>query len=151
MRDLILEKMYDWSSHYYMKYFRKNNPWTVSSKELFLYPQESIGFHLSCFHLKYNLEMKPNLEEHDVFHVLTGTGISVAEEVALQYYLLGNGKKGAFMSLAIAGGTLFYPFHIREFIQYYQRGKSAHQFYDLDFKNMLYQSVSEIQYTFNIK
>ena len=94
MRDFIIEKLYNISSQFYLKYFRKNTPWNITSKELILYPQESLGFHLCCFHLKYNLDMKPNLEEHDVIHVLTNTGITVADEVALQYYLLGNGKIG---------------------------------------------------------
>ena len=151
MRAFIIEKMYECSSYFYIKYFRENNPWEITSEELHDYPTESLGFHLSCFHRKYNLKMMANLEEHDIIHVLTNTGVTVPDEVALQYFLLGNGKKGLFMRIALISGTIFYPEYLKTFKRYYDRGRSSHQFYDLDFKNMLIRPVTEIQYTFNIK
>jgi ubiquinone biosynthesis protein Coq4 len=150
MKDLLLERMYEWSSQYYLRYFRKNNPWSITSRELMVYPQESLGFHLYCFHLKYNLEFKPNLEEHDIIHVLTNTGVTVSDEVSLQYYLLGNGKKSPFQFLALIAGTAFYPSHIKTFLRFYRRGRKAHQFYNLKFENMLMLSVHTLQTTFNI-
>jgi ubiquinone biosynthesis protein Coq4 len=150
MKDLLLERMYEWSSQYYLRYFRKNDPWSITSKELMVYPQESLGFHLYCFHLKYNLALKPNLEEHDIIHVLTQTGVTVADEVSLQYFLLGNGKKSPYMFLALLTGTVFYPTHVKTFWRFYQRGRCAHKFYDLPFKNMLLLPVNRIQTTFNI-
>ncbi|WP_333600609.1 Coq4 family protein [Flavobacterium sp.] len=150
MKDLILEQLYEVSSRYYIKYFRKNNPWNITTKELLQYPQESLGFHLCCFHLQYNLEMKPNLEEHDIIHVLTNTGVSVADEVSLQYYLLGNGKKSPYQFLALITGTVFYPTHLKTFLTFYKRGKAAHQFHHLKFEKMLWQPVTKIQTTFNI-
>lgn len=151
MKDFILLQLYELSSQFYIKYFRKNKPWSITNKELFLYPQESLGFHLRCFHLKYNLEMKPNLEEHDIIHVLTNTGVSVIEEIALQYYLLGNGKKSVYQFLALSAGTLFYPTHLKTFIKYYKRGQTAYRFHDLKFEKMLLQPVEKIQLTFNIQ
>ena len=151
MKDYILEQMYELSSKFYLKYFRKNNPWKITTKELLLYPTESLGFHLCCFHLKYNLEMKPNLEEHDIIHVLTDTGVSVTDEVSLQYLLLGNGKKSPYQFLALATGTMFYPTELKTFRQFYKRGKNSHKFYHLDFQNMLLQPLKELQYTFNIQ
>ena len=151
MKDLILEKMYEFTSKYYIRYFRKNNPWKITAKELILYPHESLGFHLCCFHLKHKLEMKPNLEEHDIIHVLTNTGISVADEVALQYYLLGNGKRSPYMFLALMTGTVFYPAHLKTFLSHYKRGRNAHLFHDLAFEKMLHIPIKNIQSSFNIK
>lgn len=151
IKDFILLQFYELSSRFYIKYFRKNKPWTITKKELLLYPQESLGFHLCCFHLKYELEMKPNLEEHDIIHVLTGIGISVTDEIALQYYLLGNGKKSAYQFLALAGGTILYPTYVKTYYKYYKKGQIAHQFFDLKFEQMLLQPVEKIKTTFNIK
>lgn len=151
MRALLIEKLYEWTKKPYQKYFKKNKPWNLTPKELILYPQESLGFHMGCFLLKYNFEMQPKLEDHDVIHVLTNTGISVPEEIAMQYFLLGNGKKSVYMAFVIVIGTCFYPSQIQFFYNFYKRGKSAHQFHHLDFENMLYQPISEIQFTFNIK
>ena len=112
---------------------------------------DSLGFHLGCFLLKYNFEIQPKLEDHDIIHVLTNTGISVVEEIGMQYYLLGNGKRSLYLGMVIITGTLFYPTRFSYFKQQYQRGKQAHEFYGLDFLNMLSVPISNIQQTFNIK
>ena len=151
MRDLIIEKMYEWSKKPYQKFFKKNEPWLITSKELIRYPPESLGFHMGCFLLKYNFEIQPKLEDHDVFHVLTNTGVSVTEEIGMQYFLLGNGKRSAYQFAVIVIGTLFYPMQWKRFHTFYRRGKSAHQFYDLSFEKMLLLPLKNIQNTFNIK
>ncbi|WP_396193649.1 hypothetical protein [Flavobacterium sp.] len=151
MRDLIIEKMYEWSKKPYQKFFKQNKPWAITSKDLIQFPPESLGFHMGCFLLKYNFEIQPKLEDHDVFHVLTNTGVSVTEEIGMQYYLLGNGKRSTYQFAVIAIGTLFYPLHWKTFITFYKRGKSAHHFYDLPFEKMLLQPLKKIQNTFNIQ
>src|SRR6218665_1177102 len=151
MRALIIEKMYELSKKPYQKYFKKNEPWNITPKQLIRYPQESLGFHMGCFLLKYNFEMQPKLEEHDVIHVLTNTGISVIDEIGMQYFLFGNGKKSPYMFMVILIGTLFYPLCLKTFYRFYKRGKNAHSFHDLDFQKMLLRPITEIQFTFNIK
>jgi len=151
MKDLLIEKMYEWSKKPYQKFFKKNEAWKVTTKELVLYPRETLGFHMGCFLLKYSFEIQPKLEEHDVIHVLTNTGVTVIEEIGMQYYLLGNGKKSPYLFMVIFIGTLFYFSQLKAFYKYYKRGKNAHQFYDLDFEKMLWQPVKKIQTTFNIK
>jgi ubiquinone biosynthesis protein Coq4 len=83
--------------------------------------------------------------------VLTNTGISVEEEIGMQYYLFGNGKRSLYLIMVILSGTLFYPTRCRYFIRQYQKGKTAHQFYELDFLNMLSLPITNIQQSFNIK
>lgn len=151
MRDLIIEKMYEWSKKPYQKFFKKNAPWPLTPKELIQYPQESLGFHMGCFLLKYNFEMQPKLEDHDVIHVLTNTGVSVPEEIGMQYFLWGNGKRSPYLFMVITVGTLFYFSRLKTFYKFYKRGQNAHQFYDLDFQKMLLQPVKNIQTTFNIR
>jgi ubiquinone biosynthesis protein Coq4 len=92
MRDLFIEKMYELSKKPYQKFFKKGKPWDVEVNQLIQLPNDSLGFHLGCFLVKYNFEIQPKLEDHDIIHVLTNTGISVVEEIGMQYYLLGNGK-----------------------------------------------------------
>lgn len=151
MRDLIIEKMYEWSKKPYQKFFKKNEPWNITSKDLILLPNDSLGFHMGCFLLKYNFEMQPKLEDHDVIHVLTNTGVSVIEEIGMQYYLLGNGKKSAYLFMVILVGTFFYPNRLKTFYKYYKKGQNAHQFFHLPFDKMLYKPLKEIQFTFNIR
>ncbi len=151
MRDLFIEKMYEISKKPYQRFFKKGNAWNVNVNQLLQLQSDSLGFHLGCFLLKYNFEIQPKLEDHDIIHVLTNTGISVVEEIGMQYYLLGNGKRSLYLGMVIITGTLFYPTRFSYFKQQYQRGKQAHEFYGLDFLNMLSVPISNIQQTFNIK
>ena len=151
MRDLFIEKMYEISKKPYQRFFKKGNAWNVNVNQLLQLQSDSLGFHLGCFLLKYNFEIQPKLEDHDIIHVLTNTGISVVEEIGMQYYLLGNGKRSLYLGMVIITGTLFYPTRFSYFKQQYQRGKQAHEFYGLGFLNMLSVPISNIQQTFNIK
>ena len=151
MRDLFIEKMYELSKKPYQKFFKKGEAWDVEINQLIQLPNDSLGFHLGCFLLKYNFEIQPKLEDHDIIHVLTNTGISVVDEIGMQYYLYGNGKRSLYLMMVIISGTLFYPTRFSYFKQQYKRGKTAHEFYGLDFLNMLSFSLTHIQQTFNIQ
>lgn len=150
MRAFILETIYEWSKKPYQRWFKKNLSWDISVKTLLEHPKESLGFHLGCFLLRHDFSPQPKLENHDVFHVLTNTGISVSEEIAMQYYLLGNGKYSMYLILVIFLGTLLYPDKIKYFKNAYIKGKIAHPFYQLDYKKLLHQPVQKLQTTFSI-
>jgi ubiquinone biosynthesis protein Coq4 len=151
MKDLLIEKFYELSKKPYQKYFKKNKPWNINKKNLLQYPETSLGFHLGCFLLKYNFELQEKLEDHDIIHVLTNTGITVAEEIGMQYYLFGNGKRSLYLYMVILTGTIFYPTHFRDFIAQYHRGKKAFKFYYLDYSKMLFIPVEKIKESFKIQ
>lgn len=150
MRAILLETLYELSKKPYQRYLKKNNCWDVTSSELLRFPQDSLGFHLGCFLLKHHFDMQPKLESHDVFHVLTGTGTSVPEEISMQFYLLGNGKRSLYLVMVILLGTLLYPDHYKLFIRAFRRGRKALPFHHLDFSKMLNQPVLRLQHTFLI-
>jgi len=151
MRAYVLESLYEWSKKPYQKYIKKGDSWSVSIRELMKYPETCLGFHLACFLLKHSFEMQPKLESHDVFHVLTNIGVSVSEEISMQYYLLGNGKRSLYLFTVILLGTLLYPDAIQRFASAYKRGKSALPFHQLDFSKMLLQPIQRIKSTFSIQ
>lgn len=150
MKDLFIEKLYEISKKPYQKFFKKGAPWNISQKELLQLPEESLGFHLGCFLLKYNFEIQPKLENHDVFHVLTNTGVTVPEEIGMQYFLYGNGKRSLYLYMVMLTGTLFYPSKIRYFRNQYRRGKNTLIFHNLDYSKMLTMPLETIRNTFKI-
>ncbi|WP_264563841.1 ubiquinone biosynthesis protein COQ4 [Flavobacterium sp. N3904] len=93
MKDKLIEKMYEWSKKPYQRFFKNKKAWEIDKQGLLDYPEETLGYHLGQFLLKNNFDIQPKLEDHDIIHVLTNTGVSVREEIGMQYYLLGNGKK----------------------------------------------------------
>lgn len=150
MRAIILESLYEWSKKPYQRYLKRKDPWPVSVRELLHYPQTSLGFHLACFLMQHSFDIQPKLENHDVFHVLTETGISVPEEISMQYYLLGNGKRSLYLFTVITLGTLLYPDELIRFFRAFKRGRAALAFYHLDFSKLLEQPISRIQKAFSI-
>jgi ubiquinone biosynthesis protein Coq4 len=151
MKDLLIEYLYRTIKIPYQFFFKKNKKWTISTKEMLLLPQESLGFHYACFLIHNNFTIQKNLEEHDAYHVLTKIGTTVLDEIYLQFYLIGNGKKSLFVFIVISTGILFYPNKSKRFRLYYQKGKQAHPFYHLNFQKILNQPISKIQQSFNIQ
>lgn len=151
MKSLIFEKMYEFSKKPYQKWIKKSVPWPVKINDLLRYPADSLGFHLGSFLHRNNFEMQEKLEDHDVFHVLTNIGVSVEEEIGMQFYLLGNGKRSLYLFMVVATGMLFYATKINAFRAYYRRGKNALHFHDLEFLRMLDQPLAKIQQTFLIR
>jgi ubiquinone biosynthesis protein Coq4 len=150
LRYLLLEKLYEWSKIPYRWLFKDEAPWDLSLKELLSFPSDSLGYHLGCFLLKNHFTPEPQLEDHDVFHVLTQTGISVPEEIAMQFYLLGNGKRSAYLFTVLCIGTLLFPDEVPRFINSYQKGRKAHRFYNLNFLKLLPIPLRQLQQTFKI-
>ncbi|KAA1247186.1 hypothetical protein [Aquimarina sp. RZ0] len=151
MRSLVLETLYEWSKIPYQKWFKKEEPWNISIAQLLQYPNISLGFHLGSFLLQHDFTPQPKLENHDVFHVLTKTGITVPEEISMQYYLLGNGKRSIYLYTVILIGTLLYLDKFRLFREAFQNGRHAFVFHKLDYKKLLDHSIDTIRTTFLIK
>jgi ubiquinone biosynthesis protein Coq4 len=150
MKEKIIEYFYRVIKIPYEFLFKNNKEWHIKKEEFLLFPKNSIGYQLGQFLKTNNLEVQPNLEEHDVYHTLTNIGITVKNEIELQYFLLGNGKKSPFVFIVIITGFLFYPTDYKHFKTFYTKGKKAHQLYHLQFKNLLSISLAEFKSTYNI-
>lgn len=151
MKDIVIETLYKIIKKPYQIMFKKSAVWDLSLEDYLNNPKTSLGFHLGSFLVKSNFNIQPQLEEHDVYHVLTNTGITVVDEIDMQFYLLGNGKRTPFVFIVIMTGLIFHPNHLKRFLSSYKKGKQAHRFYDLDFSKMLAIPIQTIQTAFNIQ
>lgn len=131
--------------------FKRNQPWPLDLNALVAQPDGSLGHALGTFLHGHGFALQPQFEDHDVVHVLTGTGVSVIEEIGMQYLLLGNGKRSVYQMMVLAAGLVFYPGSCSYFLRCYRRGKRAHRFYDLKFERLLDHSLELLQETFTIK
>ncbi len=120
--------MYEITKKPYQKWFKKNEPWKIEIPELLNYPRESLGFHLGQFLRTNNFEMQPKLEDHDVIHVLTGISTNVEEEIGMQFYLMGNGKRSLYMYMVVVFWGYFFPFRLQTFHELLQERKERAPF-----------------------
>lgn len=151
VRSHNVEKLYYFSRDIYRNVFKKNLAWEISKIDLLNFPKFSLGFDLGIFLDQNNFELEKKLENHDIFHVLTGINTAVFKEVGLQYYLLGNGKTSLYLFGVILTGSLFYPEKWLYFWQNWQFGKKARKFHDLDFWSILDKQTTVLRQNFGMK
>lgn len=149
MRDKFVLFMFNLSVGIYAK-FHKQDPWQIDMQQLKLYPSGSLGCALKDFLVKNHFSLMENLENHDVMHVLTHTGVTVPDEISLQFYLLGNGKRSLYAFTSIFAGLLFYPEKTKFFRQRYRAGKSARPMHHVDFRNLLQRSIQQLRSEYGI-
>ena len=144
MKDKIYEKLFNLSENWYRKLFKRNTKsWNISLKKLEQTKNGSLGNEYFKFLTINNFSILPKLETHDVFHVITGTGTKVKDEISMQYYLFANGKRSVYQAIVMLSGILYLE-HFNFFIQQYKKGKKALPFHHLDFENMLEINLNQL-------
>lgn len=151
MKDQIIEKLFELSKIPYEKFIKKNKPWDIRQQDLLQFPKESLGFHLGCFLSAHNFELQAKFEDHDIFHVLTNIGTTVPEEIGMQCYLFGNGKRSLYLFIGMLPGALFYLDRISYFIRQYKRGRKAKPFHGLDYLTKLLVPLKTLRESFLIE
>lgn len=152
MRAYLLEKFYELSTWPYQKFFKRNaQAWNLTIWDLIHLEDGTLGYDLGVFLHKNGFSPQDKLESHDVFHVLTGTGVAVPEEVSMQFYLYGNGKRSVYLYMVMTVGALFYPDKIEQFKFAYKQGKQSKPFHHLSFQDLLTTPTKDLSSKYSIK
>ena len=150
LREKIIEMIFNLSSEPYRKYVKTTEKWEVSKQSLLAYQEGSIGQELGLFLDSNNLELLEKSEKHDIFHLLTGYSTAIADEIAMQYFLYGNGKRSPYLFLVIGVGTFYYPDKIKHFKTAYKKGKVPKPFFNFDFHNHLGMNLNQFKTNINL-
>lgn len=152
MRNVRLKFMlhlYGWSSKVYANLFKANKKaWGISKDEFLRYPVGSLGYQLGEFYALNGFDIMPKLENHDVFHILTETGITIQDEIGMQYLLFGNGKFSFYLMGMIVVGGMVFPEYFGYYIQSFLKGRSMMKFHSVDFKALLTEPIAELRVYF---
>lgn len=123
----------------------KDRNWNISTAELLRFPENSLGRALGDFLAKDGLEPLPGAEYHDAQHVLLDYSVSFKDEVALQFFLHGNGKKSIASISTMIGAWCILPTQWKYLRTAYKRGKQAADISALNLKGMLGQDLEQIK------
>jgi len=137
-----------WLFHHTQKlytYFKAKQAWNLTSKDLLLYPEGTFGNELGKFLKRNGFELLPKVERHDAYHLITGHGTEVKDEIALQYLCFGNGKRSIYLFGVILIGTLVLPEHINYYIKSYTIGKRCNTFHHFNYKKLLNYSLQNLR------
>lgn len=146
MRLKFMIWLYGSSSRVYAATFKfQKKAWGITKVGFTSYPADTLGRALGDFYALNGFDVMPKLENHDVFHVLTGTGTTIQDEIAMQYLLLGNGKISVYLLAMILIGTVLYPEYWRHFFQNFRKGSQYQPFYHMEFQHLLEQPLALLQ------
>jgi len=144
-REKVCHYLFQKSAEPYAKLFKKKQlAWNLTANDLLKYPQDTLGYKVGVFLSSNGFEFFPKHETHDVFHVITDYGITVKEEIGLQYLLYGNGKRSVYLYLVLFLGFILLPEHYSFYLQSYRKGKSIELFYQKVNKDFLHKKIKEI-------
>ena len=135
-RKKLITQLFHWTMVLYCT-FKKKAAWGITTAQLLQMPSHSLGYHLGHLLDKNGIELLPKVERHDAYHLVTGYGTSVEDEIALQYCCFGNGKRTPYLFGVLLLGTFLLPDFISNYIKAYQLGRDANSFHHLDYKKLL--------------
>ncbi|MBV1923655.1 MAG: ubiquinone biosynthesis protein COQ4 [Flavobacteriaceae bacterium] len=150
IRKRLIVWLFDHSQKIYTQLFKNHKSWGLSKKDLLLYPSKSLGKHLGEFLDKYGFELIPKVERHDAYHTLTGFGINVEDEIALQYLCFGNGKRSLYLYGAILLGTCILPDYLPYYLKSFRKGRKAYSFHQYDYRTLLHIPIKDLRNMFLI-
>ena len=143
------EKISNWSAQFLgpvvFNFGTKEKAWNLPTADLLQFREGTLGKALGEFLKEARLEPLAQAESHDVYHVLFGYSTMLKDEVALQFFLLGNGK----ISLAAIGVSIgawfIFPRQWNYLKWSYKRGKKCSDISILDLKALLHNDLSTIK------
>ena len=146
IRVKLLLFLYEISQKHYRKLFkRKKRQWQFTEAQLLHFQADSLGRTLGEFYQKHGFRMIPQMENHDVYHLITEYGTSMKEEIALQFLLFGNGKRSAYLLGTVTLGALMFPEHFNLYVRAFRKGKSMKPFHHWDFEALLWQNFTSMK------
>lgn len=141
----LLKWLVENTSSLYLKTKTDKQNWDYNANSLYNFPLGSLGKELANFLNKNQVDLIPKAESHDVFHVITGFGIESEEEVAMQFWLLGNGRLKPYTIGACIVGIILLPDFWMYYFKSFKQGMNSPSIVNWNFEEMLYADVNQIK------
>lgn len=122
-----------------------NKPWGLSTAMLKQFPEGSLGKVVGEFLYKNRMEPIAGAESHDVYHVLFDFSTSFKDEIGLQFFLRGNGKKSIASFLTSIGAWVVLPFSYNYLKSSYEKGKNCIDISQLNLRELLYKDFESVK------
>jgi len=147
----IHEKISSWSAHligpFVFNFGTKEQAWNMTTADFLSFPDGTVGKNLGEFLKNNRLEPISGAESHDLYHVLFDYSSSFKDEVALQFFLRGNGKNSIASFGTSIGAWVVLPGQWSYLKASYQLGKKCMDISKLDLKAILFQDFDKVRAT----
>ena len=123
----------------------KDKNWNMKTADLLKYSDGTLGKALGQFLYENEVEPLAHAEYHDVHHVLFDYSITFKDEVALQFFLRGNGKKSLASLGTSVGAWILLPTQWNYLKNSYKRGQECIDIAQLNLKELLNEDLQKIK------
>jgi ubiquinone biosynthesis protein Coq4 len=123
----------------------KEEPWNLSTADLLRFPNGSVGKAVGEFLKKDQLEPIARAESHDVLHVLLDYSVNFKDEVAMQFFLRGNGNNSIASCLTSFGAWVVLPTQWNYLKTAYTRGKNCSDISKLNYRHVLDENLETVK------
>lgn len=113
-------------------------------------PAGTVGNDYAALLDQYSLKPIPRHENHDLWHVLLGYGMTSEEEIRMQAFLYGNGSRSIYCHLFLLSGLIL-PGSWKLFYADYLKGKATKCILALDITECCTESTSAIRQRYGIE
>jgi len=145
----VHEKISSWSAHLIgplvFNIGIKEESWKMSTADFLSFANGTVGKALGEFLNKNRLEPIAGAESHDLYHILFEYSSSFTDEVALQFFLRGNGKNSIASFGTSIGAWIILPGKWSYLKASYTRGKKCRDISKLDLKAILFENYNEVK------
>ena len=146
LRATILFHLYKISVNIYRNVFKKNKKaWTYSLQDLGKFENGTLGKTMYNFITTNGFKLEPKIESHDAYHVLLGFETTVPEEVAMQFFLVANGKNSLYAIGTAILGFLALPEYWENYLEAFYHGRKACSFANWKFEHLLNEDLSTLK------
>ncbi len=123
----------------------KDKNWNLTTSDLLKYSEGSLGRAMGQFLQQNKVEPLAHAEYHDVHHVLFDYQITFKDEVALQFFLRGNGKRSLASFGTSIGAWILLPTQWNYLKNSYKRGQECIDISQLNLKELLNEDLQKIR------
>ncbi|MBS1595966.1 MAG: hypothetical protein JST90_16770 [Bacteroidetes bacterium] len=124
------------------------NKLTESHAQLRTLPPGTVGREIADTLDRKGYELLPFFADHDMKHIVLGYDMTEADELRMQFYMIGNGNRSPACLLPTLGSILFYPGLWREVSYHFRLGKAGPPIRHLRLAHCRHMKLSEIQATY---
>lgn len=123
----------------------KDKNWNLTTNQLLQYPEGTLGKALGDFLKKDDVELLAGAEYHDIHHVLFDYSTTFKDEIALQFFLHGNGNKSIASISTLIGAWCLMPTQWKYLKTAYKRGENCKNVSTINFKSLLNQDFQQVK------
>lgn len=146
LRVNLLQWLVNHTASIYLKIFKSHkSEWRYSKSDLRSFPTGSLGKELANFLDDNKIDLIPKAENHDVFHMVTGYKTTAEQEIAMQYWLVGNGKLTPYTIGTCIIGIVIIPEYFKSYKNALKKGIKSPTIFDWKFEELLYSNASQIR------